>query len=99
MKSAQDNLISPVSQLKNLGPRSASWLNAVGIYTLGDLMETGPISAYLKVKQTGSSSSLNLLYALIGAVEDVHWTEVKRTQKHDLVLLLDAMIQGGSANE
>lgn len=93
MKSAHDNPLLPVAELKNLGPKSAAWLNAVGIYTLADLKDTGPLSAYLKVKLAGYNSSLNLLYALVGAIEDLHWTAIKRQQKHDLVLALDALLQ------
>jgi len=79
-----------ISQLKNLGPKSAEWLAAIDIHTLADLRTIGAITAYEKIKRTGFNPSLNLLYALVGAIDNIHWTEVKKQQKHDLVLLLDA---------
>ena len=45
--------------------------------------------AELKVKVPGTS--LNFLYALIGAIDDVHWQEVKRTRRTEILLRLDEM--------
>ena len=81
---------TPVEQLKNLGPKSAEWLKMTGIDTLGDLEIIGALEAYVRIKHAGVNTSLNLLYALVGAIKNLHWTEIKNTQKHDLVLALDA---------
>ena len=40
-----------------------------------------------KVKGTG----LNSIYAIIGAREDLHWQEVARTQKGEILMRLDDM--------
>ncbi|MBT8401357.1 MAG: TfoX/Sxy family protein [Rhodothermia bacterium] len=65
-----------ISQLRNLGPRSESWLNAVGINTRADLEKVGSVVAYRWVVEHGFAPSLNLLYAMEGALRDVHWTNL-----------------------
>lgn len=69
-------------ELKNLGPVSREWLQAVGIHSRADLEMVGAIEAYRLVRLHGFNASLNLLYALEAALRDVHWTalptEVKR---------------------
>ncbi|MCH9655844.1 MAG: TfoX/Sxy family protein [Planctomycetes bacterium] len=66
----------PIEKLRNLGPKSAHWLEQVGIRTLADLKQTGAIAAYLLVKQQQPRCSLNLLYALHGALMNVHWNQL-----------------------
>lgn len=61
-------------ELKNLGPVSGEWLQAVGIYSRADLEAVGAIEAYRRVRLHGFNASLNLLYALEAALRDVHWT-------------------------
>jgi DNA transformation protein and related proteins len=70
------------NELKNLGPVSREWLQAVGIHAHAELEAVGAIEAYRLVRLHGFNASLNLLYALEAALRDVHWTalpaEVKR---------------------
>jgi len=51
---------TPIGELKNLGPTSASWLEAVGIETKTDLLSIGTVNVYRMVKQAGFQASLNL---------------------------------------
>lgn len=79
----------PVEELINLGPVSGTWLRAVGIATDTDLKRTGAVKAYQKVRDAGYKPSRNLLYALIGAIHDIHWTKVSRAMKEAAVQKLD----------
>lgn len=54
---------TPVSELPNLGPKSAQVLESVGIRTLADLRKLGSVAAYARAKCSGSAVSLNLLWA------------------------------------
>ncbi len=36
-------------------------------------------------------TGLNSIYAILGAQQDVHWQEVARTQKYEILLRLDDM--------
>ena len=65
-----------ISQLKNLGPKSEIWLNAIGVYTLEDLRDMGAIDSCKTLKAHGYTISLNLAYAIEGSLRDIHWTKL-----------------------
>ena len=79
-----------VDKLPNLGPKSAVWLNNIRIHTRAELHAVGPITAMIRLERAGHTSSLNMLYALVGALDGVHWQEIAHTRKGELVLALDA---------
>jgi DNA transformation protein len=64
-------------------------LIAAGITSLTQLRKLGAIAAYAKVKRTGGKASLNLLWALEGALTDTHWQEVARLHRTSLLLALE----------
>jgi Pathogenicity locus/TfoX C-terminal domain len=80
---------SPLTGMRNLGPRATQWLASIGITTPSRLRRVGPIAAFVRLKRAHRGVSLNALYALVGAVEDLHWTEVRRTRRLDLLLAVD----------
>ncbi len=77
-------------KIRNVGPKSAAWLRQIGVRTLDDLRRVGVVEAFLKVKRAGFRPSLNLLYAMQGALDDCHWAELPETTKQSLVLAADA---------
>jgi hypothetical protein len=72
-------------KIRNVGPKSAAWLRQVGVRTHEDLVRLGPVDAFMKVKRAGFRPSLNLLYALAGAIEDCHWADLPDERKAALV--------------
>ena len=80
-----------LTALRNLGPKSAKWLHAVGIHTRADLERLGAVNAYLQVKRGGFKVSLNLLYALAGLLLDVRWNKLPHDERSRLILEVDAM--------
>ena len=62
-----------LEDLLNLGPTSAGWLRGVGIASYDDLERLGSVEAFLLVADARPEVSLNLLYALEGALRDVRW--------------------------
>ena len=74
----------PIEKLRNLGPKSAHWLEQAGIRTCGDLKQTDAVAAYLMVKQQQPRCSLNLLYALHGALTGVHWNQLSEKIRQQL---------------
>ena len=78
-------------QLCNLGPASLRMLAAAGISTDDDLRALGSVAAYLAVKRTGANASLNLLWALEGALTGRDWRVVAREDRTALLLYLDDM--------
>lgn len=78
-----------VSQLRNLGPVSSQWLRTVGIKTRGDLQKFGPLVAFRLVKQKYPKASLNLLWALVGALKDQDWRDLPARQRKRLLAELE----------
>ena len=79
-------------KLRNIGPKSAAWLRQVGLRSRADLEAVGTVEAFMRVKRAGFKPSLNLLYALEGALRDCHWQEVPDDRRGELVLAADAAI-------
>lgn len=79
-------------KLRNIGPKSAAWLRQVGLRTREDLEAAGPVEAYMRVRRAGFRPSLNLLYALEGALLDRHWQEVPEARRQQLVEAAEAAI-------
>lgn len=68
----------------NLGPISAGWLREVGVMTIDDLRALGAVAAYCLVKAQHSQASLNLLYALHGALTGQKWNALTAETKAQL---------------
>lgn len=79
-------------KLRNIGPKSAAWLRQVGLRTREDLEAAGPVDAFMRVKRAGFKPSLNLLYALEGALNDCHWQDVPEERRKVLVEAAEAAI-------
>ncbi|AVP99493.1 transcriptional regulator [Ahniella affigens] len=82
------------AKIRNIGPKSAAWLRQVGVRTEEEVKTLGAIEVYFKVKKAGFKASLNLLYALEGAVLDCHWTEVSNERRSELLLEVSAREDG-----
>ena len=80
---------SELLELKNLGMASVNILQAIGINTYEDLAEMGPVMAYCKIKDRGIHVSKVMLYALQGALMDVHWNDLPSDLKTQLVEQVD----------
>ncbi len=78
-----------LGDLQNLGPKSQAMLAAAGIHSLEQLRTLGSVRAYLRVKSTGANASLNLLWALEGALTGLHWQVVAREHRLSLLLALE----------
>jgi DNA transformation protein and related proteins len=79
----------PVNAMLNLGPKSRQWLAEVGVHDLEDLSTRDAVEVYLAVKSRQSQASVNLLYALAGAQQGVHWQVVAREQRSQWLMRLD----------
>lgn len=77
------------ADLRNLGPASASMLVGAGIESLEQLRALGAVGAFVAVRRSGASPSLNLLWALAGALSDRRWQDVSREDRMMLLMQLD----------
>ena len=71
--------------LKNLGASSVNILHAVGINSYAELRRIGPVVAYRRIKERNIQVSKVMLYALQGALLDIHWNELDPTVKQQLL--------------
>jgi DNA transformation protein and related proteins len=80
-----------VASLKGLGPKSSAALRTIGIDSIEELRTRDPFAVYAELKAKLSCTSLNFLYGLIGAIEDVHWREIQKTRRTAILLRLEEM--------
>ena len=80
-----------LSQLRGLGPASVAMLAAAGITSAAQLQEADLFTLYAKIKRQFPKTSCNLLYAMIGAVDDQDWREVARERRTQVLLRLEDM--------
>ena len=85
-------MAASTEKMRNIGPKSAAWLRQVGLRSLNDITAIGAVEAFMKVRRAGFKPSLNLLYALEGAVLDCHWQEVPDVRRTELVSAAEAAI-------
>src|SRR5579871_6621292 len=83
-----------IRDLRNLGVRSEQLLASIGIRTVDELRRRGAVRAFAELKRAGVASSLNMFWALAGALEPWpegrHWREVARGDSRlSLLLALD----------
>ena len=73
----------------NLGPKSAAVLEKAGIASLQKLRELGSVRAFSMAKTVEPKVTLNLLWALEGALLGQPWQSVSREHRTSLLLALE----------
>ncbi len=72
-RSASKKVSPRTSAIPNVGPVSRRWLAEVGVTDLAGLQTRGSVATFLAVRATGRRASVNLLYALEGALLGLRW--------------------------
>ena len=85
MKNEDEN----ISALQGLGPRSQEMLSRAGIKSVDQLKELGSLKAYMLAKASNPNVSLNLLWALEGALTGVSWKEIARNHRTSFILAIE----------
>ena len=80
------------AKIRNIGPKSMAWLRQTGVRTLEDLQSVGALAAFVRIKRAGFRPSLNLLYALEGAILGCHWQEIPEERRTALVQSAEAEV-------
>ena len=81
-----------IGELINLSPESSQLLEQVGIEDREKLEELGSVGAYVEIHRKGLRPSLNLLYALEGALRNIPWTNLPYHVRASLTLEADAIL-------
>lgn len=75
-----------ISDLQGLGLKSEEMLKQIGIHNADQLREIGAVPAYVALKKLGKYPlSMNLLYAMVGAIEGANWLEIAQNQRSKLL--------------
>jgi DNA transformation protein len=69
-------------------------LRAVGVTSAAQLHELGSVRVYSMVKRSGANASLNLLWALEGAISGLPWQVVAREHRTSLLLAFETLERG-----
>jgi DNA transformation protein and related proteins len=80
-----------LSELRGLDTVSVGWLMQAGIRSTQELRQADLYALYARIKSQQSKVSLNLLYALIGAVEDQDWRSIAKGRRSEVLMRLDDM--------
>jgi hypothetical protein len=67
-------------------------LRQTGVRSLDDLKAAGSLSAYVRIKRAGFKPSLNLLYAMEGAILGCHWQDLPEDRRSELILAANAAV-------
>jgi len=74
-----------ITDMKNLGPKTAKMLREVEIVTEDDLRAAGAVEAYHRLKLVfGRRVSVIALYAMEAALRDCHWRAIDGADKQAL---------------
>ncbi|MEW6314401.1 MAG: TfoX/Sxy family protein [Pseudomonadota bacterium] len=80
-----------IGKLRNLGKHSQEMLAAAGIKTEGQLRAKGSAAAFVAVKRAGCAPSLNLLWAIEGALTNRDWKEVAKNDRLSLLTQVEIL--------
>lgn len=78
-----------LKQLPGLGPKTEGLLKSVGIQTKEGFMAWDPVALYAHIVRQKGKTSINLLYAFIGAQEGVSWLVIAQERRSELLIMLD----------
>jgi hypothetical protein len=80
-----------IRDLRNLGLKSEQQLAGIGIHSVEELRRRGAVRTFAELRRARSGASLNMLWALCGALEPwpegKHWREVARGDERLSMLL------------
>ena len=78
-----------MADLRNLGDKSQEMLAKAGIKTAAQLKKLGAVRAYARTKAVCPKASLNLLWALEGALSGRDWQDVAESERAGLLMALE----------
>lgn len=80
-----------IRSLQNLGPKSETMLAQIGVTSVEQFLASDVFELYQSLSKTEQQLSLNMLYAMIGAQENLPWQEVAQQRKTEILMRLDDM--------
>lgn len=78
-------------KILGVGPKSRQMLMAAGICSRSQLVEIGSAAAFVKVKRSGCTPSLNFLWGLESVITGEHWREIAKSHRLSLILAVEQL--------
>lgn len=78
-----------IANLRGLGEKSEAMLARIDVTSIAQFMAEDPIDMYRRLKAVLPGTSLNMLYAMIGAQEDCPWQTIAKERRSELLMALD----------
>jgi DNA transformation protein len=72
------------TQIRNIGKVTRVWLHELGIDSLQDLRRCGSVATFQLIRSHHPNASLNLLWSLEGAIQNLDWRDLPEYQKERL---------------
>lgn len=73
---------------KNIGPTIEKRLNEIGVFSFAHLSEMTPVKAYINICKQNPEKTIPIcyyLYSLQGALLDLHWNDIPKELKSELL--------------
>lgn len=86
-----------LNELPNIGPDLVRRLQSVGIASADELKSAGAQKAFLKLITIDSTTCINTLYALEGAVQGIRWHQLDPDEKRVLLEFFKMVKSTGSS--
>lgn len=77
---------SRLTSLRNFGPKSAKLIESIGIHNPKELAKVGTLETCRRLILAGYSISLNMAYAIEGALMDCDWRKIPIEFRRYLVI-------------
>ena len=81
-----------IKDLPNLRPHVERALSKVGITSVSELRNHGPVSAFIKLRQFNENVPLDLLYSLSAALKGIHKNVLSSNDKQTLLMSLEMSV-------
>ena len=88
---AKGKAVPALSELPGFGPASLQLLGKAGITSTAQLRKTDVFKLYAQIKAIHPRTSINLLFSMIGAVDDIDWRIVAKERRTEILIRLDDM--------
>lgn len=82
---------STQAEFRGIGVVSRAQLAAIGLTEFAQLQAADPFKLFLALREKTPTTSLNMLYALIGAQQNRDWRDVAKHDKVGILMRLDDM--------
>ncbi len=80
-----------IRDLEGLGPKSEAMLASIDVESIEGFKRSDAFEMYKKLKEINVGANLNMLYAMLGAQEGIHWQDIAKDRKTEILMRLDDM--------